>query len=213
MTSPRIRTLLSTICVLSALCAAEGPAWAEDAFNQHVSQARAAFKGGRFSEAIEELLQAYGLDPQPRLLLNLGHAYAGWQRPEEALRYYHRYQDAVPSLSDAERADLQRYISQAEAALERQRQPPPEEARPQADPPPPPPQQPVVTVAAPPPPPARKPLVRRWWFWTAIGAAVAAGTVGVTLAVTQPWATPSSPERLPPEIRSLDGKFLLVGAY
>ena len=50
--------------------------------------------------------------------------------------------------------------------------------------------QPIVTPPPPqhlivqPPPPVEEspPVYKRWWFWTAVGVAVVAGTVGVMAA-------------------------------
>jgi tetratricopeptide (TPR) repeat protein len=62
------------------------------------AQQRAAqvFREGKFVEAAELLLFAYGSDPRPILLFNAGQAYRKAEHPEEAKLTYERFVAAAP---------------------------------------------------------------------------------------------------------------------
>jgi hypothetical protein len=63
-----------------------------------------------------------------------------------------------------------------------------------------------IELQRPPPPaaPAASPVYKRWWFWTALGTAIAGGTVAVILA--QPGTEAPISGGLPPSVISADGK-------
>lgn len=169
----------------------------ETGFREQYNRALALYQARRYEEALAALEAAYAIHPDPRLLLNLGHACRRLGRNEEALEHYRRYQEQMPSLSPAEAAAVAEYMALARRALA-----PPPGPVPVRAPPPPAPAPPPAPVLPPAPPPLRSPpLYHRWWFWSLVGF-VAAGTVTAAVLGTQPWDP-----NLPPGARIHDPKF------
>ncbi|MCS6915988.1 MAG: tetratricopeptide repeat-containing protein, partial [Myxococcota bacterium] len=198
------------LVVLLCLPGTAGSEEVEDAgFREQYNRALAFYQARRYEEALAALEAAYAIRPDPRLLLNLGHACRRLGRNEEALEHYRRYQEQMPSLSPAEAAAVAEYMALARRALARAApvQPPPQAITPAPTPAQTPPSTPVPTLppASVPPAsvlrPAPLPLYQRWWFWGVVGI-VAVGTVTAAVLGAQPWDP-----NLPPGARIHDPKF------
>jgi tetratricopeptide (TPR) repeat protein len=131
-----------------------------------------AYREGRFQQAIQLLLEARELKPEPVLLYNLGRAYEASGKLEEAVDAYGKYLEEDPGAIDrkgieAKLATLRAQIEEREAL--RKPPPPARVATPAPAPEPPP---------APPPADPLRPLP---WIVMGVGA-LAVGT-GVVLRV------------------------------
>src|SRR4051812_15084842 len=145
-------------------------------------QAREAFGAARYQDALDLYVKLNAEKPHPNYLRNIGRCYQNLGDPDKAIGSFREYLRKAKSLNADERAEIETYIHEMEE-LKRQKSLPP--------PPPPEPVHVVPAVVTPPPPsnqivtnvpPATEPsppVYKRWWFWTAIGVAVVAGTVGV----------------------------------
>jgi tetratricopeptide (TPR) repeat protein len=150
-------------------------------------KARELFAAQRYQDALDIYIKLYAEKLHPNYLRNIGRCYQNLGDPDKAIGSFREYLRKAKSLPAEERAEIEGYIKEMED-LKRQREtppPPPPVTEPAHVPPPvvnqplPPPH--VISV---PPPPAEEPapVYKRWWFWTAVGVAVAAGTVGVLAA-------------------------------
>jgi tetratricopeptide (TPR) repeat protein len=148
-------------------------------------KARELFAAQRYQDALDIYIKLYAEKLHPNYLRNIGRCYQNLGDPDKAIGSFREYLRKAKSLPAEERAEIEGYIKEMED-LKRQREtPPPPPPEPAHVPPPvvnqplPPPH--VVSV---PPPPAEEPapVYKRWWFWTAVGVAVAAGTVGALAA-------------------------------
>jgi tetratricopeptide (TPR) repeat protein len=90
---------------------------AEPVAGADVARAREQFRLGRdhyergeFDAAAHDFEAAYGLQPQPLLLYNLGQSARRGGHPDKAVEYYRRYLAAVPAA--AERAEVEGYIAE-----------------------------------------------------------------------------------------------------
>jgi tetratricopeptide (TPR) repeat protein len=99
-------------------------------------ESEAAYRAGRFQEAVDKLLEARRIRPEPVLLYNLGRAYEALGKPTEAADAYASYLAEEPRAADrlAIEGRITTLRSQA-AALARAKEPP-------RDPPPEPPREP-----------------------------------------------------------------------
>jgi tetratricopeptide (TPR) repeat protein len=151
-------------------------------------QARELFAAQRYQEALDLYVKLYAEKLHPNYLRNIGRCYQNLGDPDKAIGSFREYLRKARSLPADERSEIEGYIKEMEE-LKRQREAPP----------PPPPKEdpvprvtePVVTAPPPPPPhliatppPAEEsaPVYKKWWFWTVVGVAVAAGTVGALAA-------------------------------
>jgi tetratricopeptide (TPR) repeat protein len=111
----------------------------------HIAKATKAHQEGKFEVALDELLAAYKLDPQPELLFAIAQVYGKLDRCSDAVPYYEKF---LAATKDTQATEI---VNQAIDACKKQlaaAQPPPVE-----EPPPPPP--PPVKVDEPPPPPPK----------------------------------------------------------
>ena len=135
-----------------------------------VGEAEEVYETGDYQGSLEKLTQARALYASPALHFNLGLAYRGLGRDQDALDSFRRFVSETsaedPALV-ARRREASWHIEALQARLHR--------AVLLTRPPAPPPAPAVAAVAPPPARPAPR-LYRRWWFWTALGA-VAAGAV------------------------------------
>lgn len=105
---------------------------AKSAAKGHMEKAAAASKEGRFADAIAELEAAYAKDPQPMLLLALGHAHVKNNDCSKAIERYEQYLATNPNHDLADSAT--QAIESCKASL--------------APPPPPPAEQPKTAVTS-----------------------------------------------------------------
>jgi tetratricopeptide (TPR) repeat protein len=192
-------------------------------FRGHLQRALALFQAQRYEESIAELAAAQAIRQEPRLLLNLGHAYRHLGRAEEALRHYQRFLDASPDLPAAERDIVASYMAQVRPKEGVTPPPPPAAAEPVARPSPAlpltpdTPVRPVRPAPSPVPPlalgatPAARGQTRQpgqpgqkgrpWWFWGLLGLGTAS-VVTVAVVSARPWDS-----GLPPGIPLHDAQF------
>lgn len=90
-----------------------------DEFKAHFDRARECYGSKDYDCAVQELKAAYKIKPLTALLLNIGHAYLDWGRPEQARDHYDLYL-ADKSLSPQARAEGEKYRSDAQKQLEAQ---------------------------------------------------------------------------------------------
>jgi tetratricopeptide (TPR) repeat protein len=111
--------------------AVETPAQAQA--REHFTKARGLYQAGSYREAIGELEAAFALDPTGKdLVFNLGVVHEKLGDIDDALKYFHRYEQMELDPQERSRADA--FIKRLEGA-KREVKPPPE---PQPLPPPPP---------------------------------------------------------------------------
>ena len=166
-----------------------GPATAAPVKDPREVKARELFAAQRYQDALDLYVKLYAEKLHPNYLRNIGRCYQNLGDPDKAIGSFREYLRKARSLPAEERSEIEGYIKEMED-LKRQREapppPPPKEdpaprlTEPVVTAPPPPPQH----LIASPPPPAEEsaPVYKRWWFWTAVGVAVAAGTVGALAA-------------------------------
>jgi tetratricopeptide (TPR) repeat protein len=150
-------------------------------------KARELYAAGRYQDALDIYIKLYAEKLHPNYLRNIGRCYQNLGDPEKAIGSFREYLRKARSLPAEERQEIEGYIKEMEE-LKRQREAPPPPPPPKAEPTPLP--APLVTpppesvVSRPPPPPVEEspPVYSRWWFWTAVGVAVVAGTVGALAA-------------------------------
>jgi tetratricopeptide (TPR) repeat protein len=147
-------------------------------------QAREAFAAQRYQQALDLYVKLYAEKLHPNYLRNIGRCYQNLGDPEKAIGSFREYLRKAKNLPGEERSEIEGYIKEMEELKKSRETPPPpppvrEDPTPHVPPvvvkePPP------SLLTAPPPPPAEEsaPVYKRWWFWTAVGVAVAAGTVG-----------------------------------
>jgi tetratricopeptide (TPR) repeat protein len=178
---------------------------ADHGTNQLEMKARESFAAGRYDEALQTFAKLYAETLHPVYLRNIGRCHQKMREPQKAIDAFKDYLAKSPKtgkekVSADERAEIEGYIKEMED-LKRQRETPPPPPPPKEDPAPrlhsiaepPPPHQ---VISQPPPPPVEEsaPVYKRWWFWTAVGVAVVAGTVGVMAATGTFKSSAKDPE-------------------
>jgi tetratricopeptide (TPR) repeat protein len=163
-------------------------------------KARELFAAQRYQDALDLYVKLYAEKLHPNYLRNIGRCYQNLGDPEKAIGSFREYLRKAKNLPGEERAEIEGYIKEMED-LKRQRETPPPPPPPKEDPAPrlhsiaepPPPHQ---IISQPPPPPVEEsaPVYKRWWFWTAVGVAVVAGTVGVMAATGTFKSSAKDPE-------------------
>ena len=149
---------------------------------------------GSFSQALAAFQDAYLARPDAAFLFNEGQCLRQLGSWKEEIFAYRRFLTARPDAPN--RADVERYIRDAEAELARQKAAAekaaahptaPADTLPVAElEPPPAPAAP--TVAASTPAAEATPIYRRWWLWAGVGALVVVGAV-VAVAVATSGTT------------------------
>jgi len=151
-------------------------------------KARELFAAQRYQEALDLYVKLYAEKLHPNYLRNIGRCYQNLGDPDKAIGSFREYLRKARTLPAEERSEIEGYIKEMEELKRQKETPPPPPPQPEpvprvpdpvvAQPPPP------HLITAPPPPPVEEspPVYKRWWFWTAVGVAVAAGTVGALAA-------------------------------
>ncbi len=171
------RLARSLILLLALLVATSVHARPTSEFDQHVAEGRRLYAERDFDKALIEFNLAYGLDPDPRLLLNMGRCHFMAGRPAEALNFYKQVLNQ--KLTDEHRNDVMKSVKKAidkieeqqraAAAVQKSNSPTHVDAAP-------------LLVSPPAPPP--KPIYRKGWFWGIIGGVTVVGlAVGLGLGL------------------------------
>lgn len=134
--APRMRVfaaiLLSFLLFTPTAFAADDKSRALELFEQSAT----AYRAGRFQEAVDLLLEARRLHPEPVLLYNLGRAYEALGKPAEAADAYEKYLAEEPRAADRLAIEGRIGTLRAQAMeLERARQPTPQPIEPPREPP------------------------------------------------------------------------------
>ncbi len=152
-------------------------------------QAREAFGAGRYQDALDLFAKLYGETLHPNYLRNIGRCQQNLGDPDKAITSFREYLRQAKNVSQAERAEVEGFITELEEA-KRQKTGAPAAAPAPTAPTPPPSALPVPKVSSPEPtngtprvifvdPPRAEPAVyQTWWFWTTVGVVVAGGIVG-----------------------------------
>lgn len=172
----------------------------------HLQAATRFFKSQAYADALREFNNAYGEQPDPRLLLNIGRTHFMLDQPAEAMKYYKRCEEAAQldvSLDNELRAKLTEYIAQAQLKLDAQKKQAELAAPasrlqptllPAAEPVPVPtntPAQVSLTESAKPSaspqmsPALESPVYKKWWFWGLVGVAAAGVATSLGLGLTR----------------------------
>lgn len=121
MTS-RSSSRLFALSLLIGLCGwlfvAQGSAHADD-FADHYNRGMQLYESKNYDEAVTELQKAYEIRQLPRLLLNMGTVYRKMGKAREALNCYEQYLKAEPNPPKKIRKELDEYIPQTRALLEK----------------------------------------------------------------------------------------------
>jgi tetratricopeptide (TPR) repeat protein len=179
-----MRRVFVTLLAALLMASLAAPAFAAPKDNREM-KARELFAAQRYQDALDLYVKLYAEKLHPNYLRNIGRCYQNLGDPEKAIGSFREYLRKARNLPGEERAEIEGYIKEMEDLKHAREAPPPP---PKVDPEPPPPRivtPPPSVMVVPPPPPRQEespPVYKRWWFWTAVGVAVAAGTVGALAA-------------------------------
>lgn len=159
-----------------------------------------AYREGRFQDAIDLLLEARRVKPEPVLLYNLGRAYEALGRQTDAADAYERYLAEDPRAADRRAiegriATLRSQAAQLEAKTPPA--PPPEERRPAPEAP---------------PPEAETPIVVPWVITGAGLAGLGAGVVLALVADARHDEAVDEPAQAPAQRKQDQAESLATGA-
>ncbi|MFO0580101.1 MAG: tetratricopeptide repeat protein [Polyangia bacterium] len=76
------------------------------------------YKAEQVPEALAAFEAAYGFNPEPNLLINIGRAHFRLGHYREALDYYQRFQSKSPGADESVRTRVEQYIAEAKKALD-----------------------------------------------------------------------------------------------
>jgi len=154
------RSIVFALFVPVVVMVATASADPKNEFKRHFDQATAAFKDGRYDEALRELNVAYTIDPQAQLLYAIGQVYVMQGKCGDAITFYKRFLDTKPEPVKAGKAQEAIDTCQKLLAEKALSQPPP----PRQPPPP----------SLPPALPERTPWYSDWLGDTLVGVGVVA---------------------------------------
>jgi tetratricopeptide (TPR) repeat protein len=118
-----VAATLAVALAAPAVALADPPAPAASATERarsHYKQGKAYQEAGAYDQAIAEYLEANRLAPRPELYFNIGQCHRLAGHAEQAVKFYHRFVDAMPDAAGADEA--RRWIAELELQLEKQRQ-------------------------------------------------------------------------------------------
>lgn len=123
-----IRLLCLSICLSLCLSvhsqravaaeATEGAAPADSTFAVLYERASAAYKERRYAAAVTDLLTAYKLQPEPRLLFNIAQSYRKMGELQKARQFFEQYLEADKDASAETRSEVRDYL--VELAVQKQ---------------------------------------------------------------------------------------------
>jgi tetratricopeptide (TPR) repeat protein len=88
----------------------------------HIAQSASLFQSGKYADALDQLLQAYSLDPQPGLLYSIGQVHVKLGLCDRAITWYQKFIDTNPAEKPKQAA--KEAISSCEKTLKSQPKPP-----------------------------------------------------------------------------------------
>ena len=106
--------------LLFALLLAPASAAAQDdaaQARQHFDAGVRHFQSGEFRLALDEFRDAYRIRPHPAVLVNIANCYMEINRPVDAAQNFERYMREAGDVDPAQRADVERALGQARAAI------------------------------------------------------------------------------------------------
>lgn len=111
--------LLSSLYVLGRPAAASEATAAppESAFNFFYERAIAAYQAGRYAAAIEDLLVAYKMQPEPRLLFNIAQSHRKMGDARQAKQFFTRYLATDKEISAEMKEEIERSIAELDAEV------------------------------------------------------------------------------------------------
>lgn len=146
--------------------AANDPCMLDARCKELADRGLAEYQGQRYEASLGSLRQAYGLQPVPWLLFNIGRAHQNMGRTDEALAAYRAFLQQSQAIDEAwQREKARVYV----ARIERDN---------------------TIKVSTPvgeviPPPPEKKPIYKKWWIWAIVGGGTAAAViVGTAIGVS-----------------------------
>ncbi len=163
-------------------------------FDAFMNAARVLYGEQKYEDAIIQFEKAFQTIPDPKIWFNLGQCHRLLEHVEQALLYYRKFLDALPTIKDlpaAKKAAVEKEVRQWVDELEKKKAAEDERLRleeaekaererlarekagqdgktPGADP-----------VTGPAAPGTGGSLTSKWWFWTGVGATVALTAVTV----------------------------------
>lgn len=129
-----VGTSLGLFLSVGAVSAAEDPPGSErteSAFSVLYERALVAYQAGHYADAIEALLVAYKLRPEPRLLYNIAQAHRKLGNLRKSREYFEQYLAADREIATDMKAEVQHQITEL-TAQERAAAPPPPQTPAQA---------------------------------------------------------------------------------
>lgn len=92
--------------------AVSAAASAEASFAELYERALAAYQAGRYTAAIEDLIAAYKLQPEPSLLFNIAQSYRKLGDFRKAKQFFERHQEQDKGISAELKAEVQGYLAE-----------------------------------------------------------------------------------------------------
>lgn len=129
-----ILSLLLSMLTISELAIAGGTASAaassETTFEELYERALAAYQAGSYAAAIEDLLAAHKLHPEPRLLFNIAQSYRKLGDFRKAKQFFELHLERDKDISAEMKVEVERYVSEFTEPQLRSRQGTPTDAAP-----------------------------------------------------------------------------------
>jgi tetratricopeptide (TPR) repeat protein len=154
---------------------------------QHVAASAKFFGDGKYSDALDELLTANTIDPQPGLLYAIGQVYVKLDQCDHAITYYKKFLDTNPEPKPTQAAQEAIAVCEKTIASQPKPQKPPEPPTPTPTPTPTPPPTPAPApspapiVAPAPETPAPATSSRAWYSDPILDSLAIGGIAGVAI--------------------------------
>jgi hypothetical protein len=163
---------------------------AKRAAQAHLHRGNELFTHDAYADALVEFEAAFALFGSPKLHLNMGQCERALGHDAAAADHFQRFLDEARDVSPALRAEAERHLAEARAAVATAQATAQTKTTEIAPPSPPSLPAPLPTpaldaspkvVVTPPPPSADPPVTKRWWFWAGLGAVAAGAGVSIFL--------------------------------
>ncbi len=114
-----VHRFASTVVLMAALVVPAHALAQDDAAEarRHFDAGVRLFQAGDFGRALDEFRDAYRIRPHPSVLVNMANCYVEMGRPVEASEHFERYLRESGEVAPERRAEVERALGQARAAL------------------------------------------------------------------------------------------------